>query len=55
MAALRCIQRFFRKHVPRLLAQRKFAAFLIYGNRQTGTLQRVDDDVLKIIMKLAVP
>ena len=55
MPALRCIQRFFRKHAPCLLAQRKFAAFLIYGNRQTDTLQRVDDDVLKIIMNLAGP
>ena len=51
MPALRCIQRFFK----RTLARRKFASFLIYGSRQTDTLQRVDEDVLKIIMKLAGP
>ena len=57
MPALQCIQGFIlqRLHVLRLAAQRKFTAFLIYGSRQTDTLQRVDDDVLKIIMKLAGP
>ena len=53
MAALRCIQRFLRPRLARLLARSKFVAFLIYGSRQTGTLQRVDADVLKVIMKLA--
>ena len=52
MPALRRIQRFFRQVATRL-AQRKFTAFLIYGSRLTDTLQRVDGEVLNIIMKLA--